>query len=211
MSTPDNHNPHQKTDEWFKAREGKLTASSFGQAAGLGPGSRQQLWRRQMGMEIFEGNPATMWGEEHESDAVAAYQKAESVSVDLVGFVPHPTLAWLGCSPDFLVGSEGLGEIKCPFSQIIYPEIPTYYMAQMQGGMQITNRQWCDFVVWTPEQMSIRRVARSNEYWDWLHLRLADFWTWVVAQVEPPREKKQPPHSTDGLILSERIINLTEG
>ena len=102
-----------------------------------------------------------------------------------------------------------MGEIKCPFSQIIYPEIPPYYMAQMQGGMQIAQREYCEFVVWTPEKMSIRKVVRSNEYWDWLHLRLADFWTWVVAQVEPPREKKQPPPPTESLILSERIINLT--
>jgi len=203
-----NHNPHQKTDEWFKAREGKLTASSFGQAAGLGPGSRQQLWRRQMGLEVFEGNPATMWGEEHESDAVSAYQVSESVVVDLVGFVPHPTLAWLGASPDFLCGDEGVGEIKCPFSGVIYPDIPPYYMAQVQGVMQITDRKWCDFVVWTPEKMSIRQVARSDEYWDWLHLRLADFWTWRCAQIEPPREKKQQPPPTDQLILSERIIQL---
>jgi hypothetical protein len=41
--------------------------------------------------------------------------------------------------------------------------------------------------------MTIRRIARSREYWNWLHIRLADFWCWAVAQVEPPREKKQQP------------------
>jgi hypothetical protein len=103
-------------------------------------------------------------------------------------------MAWLGGSPDFLVGGAGYGEVKCPYSQTLYPEIPPYYMAQIQGGMQITGRTYCDFVVWTPEVMSVTRVDRSEEYWDWLHLRLADFWCWVVAQVEPPREKKsQPP------------------
>jgi putative phage-type endonuclease len=191
-------NPNQKTEQWHKDREGKLTASAFGQAAGLGPGSRQQLWRRMMGLEEqFVGNTATDWGEQNEAAAIEEYRNRHLESgdaIDLVGFVPHPTMAWLGGSPDFLVGGAGYGEVKCPYSQTLYPEIPPYYMAQIQGGMQITGRTYCDFVVWTPDVMSVTRVDRSEEYWDWLHLRLADFWCWVVAQVEPPREKKsQPP------------------
>jgi putative phage-type endonuclease len=186
-------NPHQRTDAWFKEREGKLTASNFGQAAGLAPGSRQQLWRRLMGLETFEGNDATRWGEEHEPVAIAAYELCEEIKVDLSGFIVHPEHDWLGGSPDFLIGLEGGGEIKCPYSKEIPAEIPPYYMAQAQGLMEITNREWWDFVYWTPEQMTIRRIARSREYWNWLHIRLADFWCWAVAQVEPPREKKQQP------------------
>ena len=191
-------NPHQKTEQWHKDREGKLTASSFGQAAGLGPGSRQLLWRRMMGLEErFVGNIATDWGEQNEATAIEEYRNRHLESgstLDLVGFISHPTMAWLGGSPDFFAGDQGYGEVKCPYSQALYPEIPPYYMAQIQGGMQITGRAYCDFVVWTPEVMSVTRVDRSEEYWGWLHLRLADFWCWVVAQVEPPREKKsQPP------------------
>lgn len=188
-------NDQQRTPEWFKEREGKLTASAFGQAAGLAPGSRQQLWRRTLGLETFEGNEATQWGEDHEPIALQAYSSHivdQSKAIQLVGFVPHPTMAWLGGSPDLLIGEDGMGEIKCPFNQQVYPTIPPYYMAQMQGLLQITNRQWCDFIVWTPEHLNVRRVQRSDEYWDWLHVRLADFWVWVCAQVEPPREKKQP-------------------
>lgn len=199
-------NTHQRTAEWFKDREGKLTGSMFGQAAGLAPGSRQQLWRRLMGIEVFEGNEATAWGEEHEPDALGRYVEETNQDIKLVGFVPHPDLAWLGCSPDFLVGDKGMGEIKCPFTQQIYPTIPPYYMAQVQGGLEITNRDWCDFVCWTPTSTRITRIARSPEYWDWLHLKLADFWTWVVARVEPPRAKKEQPPTTDHLILSDRLI-----
>lgn len=187
-------NPHQRTEEWFKEREGKLTASMFGAAAGLGPGSRQQAWRRILGVEVFEGNEATAWGEAMESVALASYRANHpDHTIDLCGFVKHKSMDWLGCSPDLLVSGIpglGMGEIKCPFSRTLYEEIPPHYMAQMQGQMQITDRNWCDFIVWTPDAMSVTTVFRSNEYWDWLHLRLADFWTWVVAQVEPPREKK---------------------
>lgn len=206
------NNEHQRTPEWFKEREGKLTASAFGQAAGLAPGSRQQLWRRQMGMEVFTGNEATQWGEDHESVAIAQYQSlcmAKDQAPNLVGFIPHPTMAWLGGSPDLLIGADGMGEVKCPFGQKIYPEIPLYYMAQIQGLLQITERQWCDFIVWTPDCLSVRRVHRSDEYWDWLHVRLADFWVWVCAQVEPPREKKQqPPASIQIKVEDEQVFQL---
>jgi putative phage-type endonuclease len=204
-------NEYQGTEAWFKAREGKLTASGFAQAAGLGPGSRQQLWRRLMGLEQFHGNEATDWGTENEPNALAAYQ-AHCVDLDsnveLVGFMVHPEYDWLGASPDLLINADGTGEIKCPMSQVIYPEVPPYYMAQMQGQLEVTNREWCDFIVWTPERMSVRRVIRSREYWQWLHVRIAEFWMYVVAQVEPPRAKKPSPPEISHLVISEKIIEL---
>lgn len=201
-------NPLQGTPEWFAQREGKLTASTFGAAAGMGPDSRQKVWRRHNGMEPkFMGNAATDWGIENEPVALAAYQVATGVFGDLVGFVPHPTMAWLGGSPDFYAGERGMGEIKCPYSAVIYPTIPVYYMAQMQGLMEVCDKDWCDFTVWTPESMSIRRVERSADYWDWLHIKLADWWMYVIAGVEPPRAKKEPPPETAHLILSDTTFN----
>lgn len=180
----------QRSEQWHRERQGKLTASAFGQAAGLGPGSRQQLWRRLMGVEVFEGNEATQWGVTQEPVALAAYQKEFNVTTTEVGFVQHPSMEWLGASPDFLVGIGGVGEIKCPYNQTLYDEIPPYYMAQVQGQIQVANATFAHFVCWTPVAMRVWKVNRSDSYWDWLHLRLADFWCWVVAQIEPPREKK---------------------
>lgn len=200
----------QGTEAWFKEREGKLTASAFGQAAGLGPGSRQQLWRRLMKLEEFHGNAATDWGTEHEPVALSAYQVATGSLPDLVGFVPHPALDWLGGSPDLLVGAEGMGEIKCPVSQALYPSIPPYYLAQVQGLLEVTDRKWCDFICWTPDAMSITRVWRSPAYWDWLHLRLAEFWTFVQAQIEPPRASRpKPPDLDTAFIGHTQIINFS--
>jgi len=104
-------NAPQRSAEWFKEREGKLTASTFGQAAGMGPGSRQQLWRRTMKLETFEGNPATQWGEENEGNAVQSFVKHSLPSpvIEVVGFVKHPAHKWLGCSPDILINDDGLG------------------------------------------------------------------------------------------------------
>lgn len=198
----------QRSAEWFKEREGKLTASMFGAAAGLGPGSRQQAWRRFYGLEVFHGNEATQWGEDNEPNARAEYMLRVNPLVTETGFVKHPDLEWIGASPDLLIENDGLGEIKCPFNQKLYDDIPVYYMAQMQGQLQVTNRLWCDFIVWTPELMSVQRVHRSNEYWDWLHLRLADFWCWVQAGIEPPREKKPAVPKIAIQTEEVRIINL---
>jgi putative phage-type endonuclease len=204
-------NIEQRTEAWFKAREGKLTASSFAAAAGLGPGSRQQVWRRHMGLEEFYQNEAMNWGTENEPHALAAYSThflVEGEATSLVGFVQHKDLAWLGCSPDVLVGSKGLGEIKCPASKVIYPDVPIYYMAQMQGQMEVTDREWCDFIVWTPDALSVRRVQRCPEYWQWLYEKLADFWMYVEAQIEPPRAKREKPPETAHLVGKETLIQL---
>jgi putative phage-type endonuclease len=204
-------NELQGTEAWFKAREGKLTASMFGQAAGLGPGSRQQAWRRQFGLEVFEGNEATDYGTANEPNALAAYNRTCAgldTDIELVGFMPHREYDWLGGSPDLLIDKDGMGEIKCPYSGVLYPEMPIYYMAQVQGLLEITDRDWCDFIVWTPERMSVRRIVRSDDYWRWLHVRLAEFWMYVVAQVEPPRSKKPSPLEIANLVISEKIIEL---
>lgn len=203
-------NPHQRTEEWFKSREGKLTASSFGAAAGLGPTSRQALWRRTKGLETFDGNDATRWGEEHEPVALAFYEGLENTKLDLAGFVVHPEIAWLGGSPDALLPAENLLiEIKCPFSGKTYPEIPPYYMAQCQGLMQITKTDKCDFVCWTPEQTSIWRFDRSDEYWvDFLYPALAEFWGYVAADVEPPRLPR--PKAPDIESVRADVLNLGE-
>lgn len=196
----------QRTAEWYSQREGKLTASMAGQAAGLGPGSRQQAFRRFFHHETFTGNSATDWGTEKESVALEAFKQLDFIhdsSIELTGFVRHPSIEWFGGSPDFLLANgKGMGEIKCPYSQELYDGIPPYYMAQMQALMEITGREYCEFVVWTPAKMQVSRVLRSAEYWDWLYLRLTDFWMYIVAEVEPGRDKKPTPPPTDHLIFT---------
>lgn len=197
--------PLQRTDEWFRQREGKLTASGFGQAAGIAPGSRAQLWRRLTGRETFEGNAATAYGELNEARAIATYEEATGQIVIPTGFHVHTDLDWLGASPDGLVGSDGLVEIKCPVSGVPYPTVPIYYMAQVQGQLEVTNRQWCDFTIWTEEGIKVVRIGRSKEYWLWLLPKMAEFWSYVVMDVEPPRLKRKPvPPELPGLIINER-------
>lgn len=80
-------------------------------------------------------------------------------------------------------------------------------MAQIQGQMEIVDRDWCDFAVWTPEGLKVTRVLRSEEYWQWMLVKLAEFWGYVQMDVPPPRAKRKPiPPSTDSLIVDERFV-----
>ncbi|GAY43199.1 hypothetical protein CUMW_072680 [Citrus unshiu] len=105
---------------------------------------------------------------------------------------------WLAASPDGLVDrfvydlpSGGVLEIKCPFFNgeltraSPWKRIPLYYIPQAQGLMEILDRDWMDFYVWTPNGSSLFRVYRDLEYWDVMKMALSDFW-W--KHVQPARE-----------------------
>lgn len=138
---------------------------------------------------MFEGNEATQYGTDHEPIALAAYSAQTAIAVTQTGFIPHPSIDWLGGSPDGLT-NDRVVEIKCPFGQKVYDDCPSHYMAQVQGLMECVNLPSCDLAVWTPEKLRVFTIERSPEYWNWMFPKLAEFWCYVKADVEPPRAKK---------------------
>jgi hypothetical protein len=138
---------------------------------------------------VFTGNEATEYGIRHEPDALAAYCRQTDRDVEQVGFMVHPTIDWMGGSPDGLV-IDRVVEFKCPFSGEVYEDVPSHYMAQVQGLMQVTDLPRCDLAVWTPDRLRVFTIERSADYWRWMYPKLAEFWTYVQASVEPPRAKK---------------------
>ncbi|EFN59566.1 hypothetical protein CHLNCDRAFT_132898 [Chlorella variabilis] len=99
----------QRSAEWFRMRQGRLTASAFSKALGLFEGDRQQLWAEKVGMvEPFAGNAATAWGTSAEPRALDAYQAATCQAVTSCMFQVKRDDAvhgWLGASPDGLIES----------------------------------------------------------------------------------------------------------
>lgn len=195
----------QRTRQWFRDREGRLTGSTFGAACGIAPTSRAEQWRRLTKRTFFEGNAATDHGEKYEPEAIKAYERETGSQVELVGFIPHPRYDWLGASPDGLVGKPGMLEVKCPYIDI-YHAVPPYYMCQMQGQMEVCDREWVDFIVWTEDGGTIQRVVRSEKYWRWMEPRLAEFWSYVVADVCPPRLKRKEYPDDSGLVISTKYF-----
>lgn len=150
------HNFEQGTDEWIKVRLGKFTATTGQAVATAGSGLDTVCFEKVA--EIVAGVPSKEEytnenierGRELEEIARADYELENSVEVQTVGFCELDE--YVGCSPDGLVGEDGLIEIKCQdnknYIKTKYLGKPdSKYMWQMQFQMYVTGRKWCDFVV----------------------------------------------------------------
>ncbi len=179
-------------------RAGRLTASSFANAIGIGYDSRQKLWRRITGREPrFEGNAATQWGSDNEINAIRQYEVATGEIVqsagDKQGFFIHPQHDWLGATPDGFVtfsDKQIVIEAKCPASMQLYGKVPDHYMPQIQGQMAITDKPAAHFICWTPDAFEVFYVPADAEYWQQCLELLTEFWACVQQDIEPPKRKK---------------------
>ena len=119
-------------------------------------------------------NSAMQWGTEQEPFARIAYEAYKGIFVEQIPFVDHPTIEWFGCSPDGLVGEDGLLEIKSPntTTHIEYLQEgkpPNRYIPQMMAQMACTGRKWCDFCSYDPRmpeelQLFVVRLNRDDAY-----------------------------------------------
>ena len=171
----------QRTDDWFQARLGKVTASRVADVIAKtksGYSASRDNYMADLIVERLTGqkassfsNAAMEWGTEQEPNARAAYSARTGELVEEVGFIDHPTIALSGASPDGLV-SEGIVEFKCPntathLEYLLAGKVPEKYVNQMQWQMACTGRPWGDFVSYDPRlpehlQMLIVRVPRNE-------------------------------------------------
>jgi len=176
-------------------RKGRLTASVFAAAIGLNPYmSRQKLFRQLEGIDApFQGNEMTQWGNDHEQDAVDAYESEFGVILSNAGndqkFIICSDNDWIGCTPDGFNG-DIVTEFKCPYSMNLYPDIPAYYMPQIQGQLGITKNKISHFACWTPENLGVWEVEFDQEYWEYELALLNNFYIQWKNKEQPARAKK---------------------
>ena len=203
FTTEDRVAVQQGTDEWHQLRLGKVTASRVADILAKtktgASASRQNylielaLQRATKVIEPSYTNSAMEWGTATEPQARVAYEVASHNFVDQIAFVDHPTIEWFGCSPDGLVGDEGLIEIKCPNSATHWEyykskEPPKKYWIQMQAQMAVTGRKWCDFVSFDPRmpersQLLIVNVPRDSEFILFMEAEIKQFLNEVQTEV----------------------------
>lgn len=202
----------QGSPEWFAARLGKVTASRVADVIAktkTGWSASRTNYAAELVAERLTGasaekfsNAAMAWGTEKEPDARAAYEFYSDATVDLVGFVSHPTIRDAGASPDGRVGAEGLVEIKCPntathIETLLGGSVPAKYVTQMQWQMACEGRHWCDFVSYDPrlpESMAlfVRRVPRDQAMIEALEKDVSAFLREIDETVTQLRAKYEP-------------------
>lgn len=204
----------QGTDEWFAARRGKVTASRVADLMARtksGFSSSRANYKAELLLEILTNTTAVgfvseamKWGTEKEPEARAKYSETIFEPVVEVGFVDHPDILGAGCSPDGLVGDDGIIEIKCPntatYLEILLTDvIPQKWQTQIQMQLDCTGRKWCDFVCYDPRmpeggQIYVKRVERDEMFIATMREMIITFIEELnndVAKVKAKIEEKQ--------------------
>ena len=190
------------TNQWHAARRGCLTASRMADAIAVLKNGKPSEARRKLMFDLLAERmsgvavehyvtPAMEWGIAHQADAMAAY---EAETGELVGpevFVLHPSIDWFGATPDGLVGSDGLVEIKCPTTPKFLAwrmagEVPEEHRPQMLAQLACTGRQWVDFVAFDPRvqkgpQLFIRRFQPERSEIERIEAGARDFLAELAA------------------------------
>lgn len=174
----------QRTEAWFRARAGRFTASRMADLMAKtksGPSTSRANLITLLAVERITGqcvetytNSAMQRGIELEPVARSAYESKVGSLVEEVAFIIHPELPNVGASPDALVGSDGMLEIKCPAAPAKHLDAlrksshAQEYAWQLQTQLWVSSRDWVDIVSFDnrfPEglQLAICRVERDDK------------------------------------------------
>ena len=202
--------------EWYLARVRRITASKCEEIL------NQKQWTPAPLKNILYSKPmihlpqSIQWGIANEDNVRHAYithMQAEghtNLQVEPCGFVSHPTMGWLGASPDGVVNdtsnnpSLGIVEFKCLFTQRdnIPQEActdPTFYCLLNNEGKMVLNRNhlyyhqvqlqlyvsaahWCDFCIFTKKGVMVERILLDKA---WINFRIPQLETYFDKEILP--------------------------
>ena len=174
------------------------TASEFSTVLAEGKKGGESVTRRtymlKLAGERISGVPMESYsnasmerGKTMEAEARDLYSFQTDTEPQLVGFIKGNDT---GCSPDALVGDDGLLEIKTklPHLQLdvlLEKRLPPEHVAQVQGALWISGRTWCDFVSYWPKlPIFITRVRRDEDYIARLAVAVQEFNAELSALME---------------------------
>jgi hypothetical protein len=168
----------QGSEEWFRARMGIPTASQFKTVMAEGRSGNESKTRRkylfQLVGEIITDTPMENYnnddmlrGKEHEPLARADYAYIhDDLEVQRVGFIRNGNK---GCSPDGLIGNDGMVELKSSYPHIILEaefedRVPSEHLRQCYGNLWIAEREWIDLMIFWPKmpEQFCKRIYRNE-------------------------------------------------
>lgn len=170
----------QGSDEWHAIRRGMITASAIAKLlTGTGKPANNDTSRAQLYQLLAEritgesdpgfynddmarGHLLEPFARDLYAASYAPVQECGFISRQLSGVV-------IGYSPDGLVGDDGLIEIKSPrpkthLKSLLTNQVPGEYVPQVQTGLAVSGRAWCDFISYAPGlPLFVRRVERDEQ------------------------------------------------
>jgi hypothetical protein len=168
----------QGTPEWHTSRLGIPTASMFATVMASGKGGGESVTRRtyllKLVGEILTGEPMDSYSNAHmergkamEDEARDFYAYLTDTDPTRVGFIKNGPK---GCSPDSLIGSAGVLEVKTKLAHLtidclLKDEFPPEHKAQCQGALWVSEREWIDIAVYWPKlPLFVKRATRDDVY-----------------------------------------------
>ena len=213
----------QGSDEWHNARRGMITASVIGQLitpstlkvadnvdsraiTALLVAERITGWTDET---YLNGDMERGWDDEPR--AIEAYAAHYHTAVTKVGFlIREEDGIKVGYSPDALVGDATTGgaiEVKSRrpkkhLQTILADTVPADCLAQIQCGLYVSGRPWCDYVSYCGGMPMWRKRVYPDPKWQ-------DAIVDAVAAFEEAAEQMQAAYTkaVAGLPMTERILN----
>ena len=201
----------QGQPEWFAARTGVITASMVSEArkrlkSGPNKGdytTAAHNYAFKLAVERIKGAPcdhddfetwAMRRGKELEHDARLKHEARIGEFIEQAGVVLTDDRKF-GFSTDGFIGDDGISEYKCftdssKVRAILFQESDEEVIDQVQCGLWITGRRWCDFVLYYPDlecvglELTIKRIERDEAYIEALEADLMEFDKLVESYVD---------------------------
>ncbi|XP_048244174.1 uncharacterized protein LOC124137475 [Haliotis rufescens] len=172
-----------KCSLWHEERRWRLTASQFGTICKC----TTRRNKTKLCEQIVSGRKlvcnSVRHGLQQEPKAIAKLEIACNVHVHSCGMFVDSELPFLAATPDGVIDSNTIVEVKCPYSarnEVIAPgklfpylcernglmqlkENNNYYF-QVQGQMYLSKRKYCLFAVCTFKDFFVQKISLNEEY-----------------------------------------------
>jgi hypothetical protein len=215
------HNIEQGTPEWHDLRRGVLTSTAIRTlitpTGKLADNDKTRAHVYEVAAQRITGRTEDnymsfdmMRGHVEEILARDLYSHTYE-PVTQCGFITNDSLGFtVGYSPDGLAGEDGVIEIKSAKAKIQVQRIadgamPTEHIAQVQTGLWVTGRKWCDFISYSNGMaMMVVRVNADPAYHALIE-QAAQAFEAKVSEVIAAYER-----NSDGMIMADYIEPITD-
>ena len=210
----------QGTDEWLDQRRGIVTASVVGRlltsTLKVATNDTSRALVATLVAERITGwtdpvfvSDDMLRGLDDEPRAVQAYAEWTNTDIRHLGFMVRDDWGFrIGYSPDGLIGDDGLIECKSrrakkQLQTIVEDEVPAENMAQLQCGLLVSGRAWCDYVSYCGGMpLYVKRVLPDPEWFDAIVAAVTSFELAASLMTE------QYEAATAGLPTTERTVEM---